>query len=186
MPSLNRIEMRRISRRWLKELPLDLMDVAEISGQWGKTFKFRSYEIFRFPKHDICQGPYVAEDGRPRKFDLIIADQVWEHVDRPYAATKNVRRMLRKGGYFYIATPFFIPMHLAPQDNARWSARGLENLLAECGFDPAHIRTGQWGNRHAALRNMEADWPPEYHPDTDDLTNDPNFPITSWALAEKT
>jgi hypothetical protein len=35
---------------------------------------------------------------RPRKFDLILANQVWEHLDRPYAATKHVRRMLKRAG----------------------------------------------------------------------------------------
>ena len=88
MPSLNKIELRRISRAWLKELPLKGMSVAEISGQWGKYFNFGTYEQFRYPKYDICKGPFEGEDGRPRKFDLIIADQVWEHLDRPYAATK--------------------------------------------------------------------------------------------------
>jgi SAM-dependent methyltransferase len=185
MPSLNRIEMRRISRSWLKKLPLSGMSVAEISGQWGKYFNFGSYEQFRFPKYDICKRPFEGEDGRPRKFDLIIADQVWEHLDRPYAATKNVRKMMKRGSYFYIATPFFIPFHAALQDNSRWSARGLKNLLVECGFDETGIRTGQWGNRAAALRNLEEVWPPEHEPETDELTNDPVFPITAWALAQK-
>ena len=185
MPSLNKIELRRISRAWLKELPLKGMSVAEISGQWGKYLNFGTYEQFRYPKYDICKGPFEGEDGRPRKFDLIIADQVWEHLDRPYAATKNVRNMMKRGSYFYIATPFFIPFHASPQDNSRWSARGLRNLLVECGFDENAIRTSQWGNRAAALRNLEPVWPPEHDTENDDLSNDPDFPITAWALAQK-
>ena len=185
MPSLNGIELRRISRAWLKELPLKGMSVAEISGQWGKYFNFGTYEQFRYPKYDICKGPFEGEDGRPRKFDLIIADQVWEHLDRPYAATKNVRKIMKRGSYFYIATPFFIPFHAAPQDNSRWSARGLRNLLVECVFDENAIRTSQWENRAAALRNLEPVWPPEHDTENDDLSNDPDFPITAWALAQK-
>ena len=185
MPSLNGIELRRISRAWLKELPLKGMSVAEISGQWGKYFNFGTYEQFRYPKYDICKGPFEGEDDRPRKFDLIIADQVWEHLDRPYAATKNVRKIMKRGSYFYIATPFFIPFHAVPQDNSRWSARGLRNLLVECGFDENAIRTSQWENRAAALRNLEPVWPPEHDTENDDLSNDPDFPITAWALAQK-
>ena len=185
MPSLNKIELRRISRAWLKELPLKGMSVAEISGQWGKYFNFGTYEQFRYPKYDICKGPFEGEDDRPRKFDLIIADQVWEHLDRPYAATKNVRKMMKRGSYFYIATPFFIPFHAVPQDNSRWSARGLRNLLVECVFDENAIRTSQWENRAAALRNLEPVWPPEHDTENDDLSNDPDFPITAWALAQK-
>lgn len=94
--------------------------------------------------------------------------------------------MLKKGGHFWVAVPFFVPFHAAPMDNSRWSARGLKNLLIECGFEADHIRSFQWGNRNAALRNMEEVWPPEYDAATDDTSNDPDMPICAWALAQKT
>lgn len=185
MPSLNRIVMRRDSRQWINDLGPRQLRVGEISGKWGSYFPFRSYESFRYPDYDICRGPFLTDEGKPRKFDLIIADQVWEHLDRPYAATRNVLKMLRKGAYFYIATPFFIPYHGAPVDCSRWSARGLTNLLIEAGFAAEGIRAAQWGNRAAAARNLETPWPPEHDPDRDDLSNDPAFPLTAWALAQK-
>ena len=177
--------MQKTSRKWLRDLPLDKMDAAEISGKWGQMFGFRSYNRFRFPKYDVCKGPFLDADGAVMKFDLILANQVWEHLDRPYAATCNVLDMLRPGGYFWLATPFFIPYHGAPVDCSRWSARGLKNLLIEAGFVNDSIRAEQWGNRAAALRNMEQKWPPAYHPETDDLANDPNFPICAWAIGQK-
>lgn len=186
MPSLNRIVMYRTSRRWLRELDLASKDAAEISGKHGRRYEFKTYTRFRYPKYDICKGVFEDTKGSPLRFDVILANQVWEHLDRPYAATCNVLEMLRPGGYFWIAVPFFIPFHGAPVDCSRWSARGLKNLLAEAGFDEAAIRAEQWGNRHAARRNMEGPWPPVYNPETDDLTNDPDFPICSWALAQKT
>ncbi len=186
MASLNRIVFQRRSRNWIKKLDPETLDVAEISGKWGEQFTFRSYEIFRYPRFDICKGPFVEKDGAVRKFDLILANQVWEHLDRPYAATRNVRRMLRKGGWFWVATPFFIPYHAAPTDCSRWTARGLKNLLIESGFDEDQIHAHQWGNRNAALRNMEPEWPPVYDPETDPLEDDPKMPILSWAMARKT
>lgn len=185
MPSINRVAMRQISRQWIKDLGPAQLRVAEISGKWGSYFNFKTYEQFRYPKYDICEGPFRDELGKPRKFDLVIADQVWEHLDRPYAATKNVLKMLKKGGFFYIATPFYIPYHGAPIDCSRWSARGLTNLLIEAGFNAEDIRADQWGNRAAAARNLETPWPPEFNEETDNLTNDPDFPITAWALAKK-
>ncbi|WP_137702339.1 methyltransferase domain-containing protein [Marimonas lutisalis] len=177
--------MQRTSRRWLSELPLAQMDAAEISGKWGRMFEFRSYRRIRYPKHDICAGPFLDAKGRVRQYDLILANQVWEHLDRPFMATCNVMDMLRPGGFFWLAVPFFIPYHGDPVDCSRWTARGLKNLLVEAGFAPEHIRAEQWGNRHAAARNLEEDWPPKYDPDRDDLTNDLDFPICSWALARK-
>lgn len=186
MVSLNRVEMQNSSRRMIRDLSPESLKVAEISGHWGKMFKFRSYEQFRYPKYDICAGAFRGEDGKPLKFNLILANQVWEHLDRPYAATKNIRRMLKKGGHFWLAVPFYIPFHAAPMDNSRWTARGLKNLLIECGFDEDAIRARQWGNRNAALRNMEAKWPPVYNKGHDPLDNDPDMPICAWALARKT
>ena len=187
MVSLNRVVMGPASRRMIQELIPQQLDVAEISGKWGEMFDFKSYEQFRYPDHDICAGPILDKKlDRPRRYDLILANQVWEHLDRPYAATRNVRRMLKKGGHFWVAVPFFVPFHAAPMDNSRWSARGLKNLLIECGFEADHIRSFQWGNRNAALSNMEEVWPPEYDAATDDTSNDPDMPICAWALAQKT
>ncbi|EEE36250.1 hypothetical protein RKLH11_83 [Rhodobacteraceae bacterium KLH11] len=163
----------------------ETLDVVEISGSWGKQFGFRSYQQAWRVKHDICTGPVLDDQQQVRHCDLVLANQVWEHLDRPIEATLNVQEMLRPGGYFWLAVPFFIPFHAAPHDCSRWSARGLKNLLSECGFDPAHIRAEQWGNRQAALRNLEPEWPPVYDPETDVLDNDPDFPICAWALARK-
>lgn len=186
MASLNRVVMGPASRKMIQSLGPKGLDVAEISGHWGQMFSFRSYEVYRYPAFDICEGPVLGDDGRPKKFDLVLANQVWEHLDRPYAATRNVRRMLKKGGYFWLAVPFYIPFHAAPNDCSRWSARGLKNLLVECGFDAAEVQAEQWGNRHVARRNLEQPWPPEHVPEQDDLSDDPAMPICAWALARKT
>lgn len=183
MVSLNRVVMQRSSRRMIRGLGPETLDVAEISGKWGTQFGFRSYTQFRYPDHDICAGPFTDDGGAVRTFDLILANQVWEHLDRPYAATRHVRAMLRPGGHFWVAVPFFIPYHAAPNDCSRWTARGLKNLLIEAGFPEDGIEAHQWGNRGAALKNMGPDWPPVYDPETDSLDDDPDMPICAWAMA---
>lgn len=186
MPSLNRIVMAKSSRQMIRTLEPKKLNVAEISGRWGEMFDFRTYQQFRYPEYDVCAGPFTDDTGKGLKFDLILANQVWEHLDRPYMATKNIRKMLRKGGYFWLAVPFYIPFHAAPNDCSRWSARGLKNLLIECGFEEDAIHAEQWGNRNAALRNMEPEWPPVYDETRDSLEDDPEMPICAWALAQKT
>ena len=185
MASLNRVVMQRTSRKWLEALGPGSLDAAEISGRWAVGLGFKSFRSFYYPDFDPCEAAFTDETGAVLQFDIILANQVWEHLDKPHAATRNVVRMLRPGGYFWLATPFFIPYHAVPVDCSRWSARGLTNLLIECGFDAAHIQAGQWGNRAAALRNLEQPWPPEHDPGTDDLTNDPAFPLVAWALGQK-
>ena len=185
MVSLNRVVMQRQSRAMIRALAPDTLDVAEISGKWGQAFTFRSYRQYLYPEHDICAGPYLGDGGQIEQFDLILANQVWEHLDRPYAAPRHVHQMLRPGGHFWVAVPFFVPFHAAPADCSRWSARGLRNLLIEAGFDEADITADQWGNRDAALRNLHGKWPPTYDRETDSLKNDPKMPICAWALARK-
>lgn len=185
MVSLNRVAMNRASRKLVRALGPENLDVAEISGRWGRNFEFRSYQAFRYPAHDICAGPFRNPDRSIMTFDLILANQVWEHLDRPYTATRNVLNMLRPGGYFWVAVPFFIPFHAAPNDCSRWTARGLKNLLIEAGFDEAKVQSFQWGNRQAAFRNLETEWPPVYDPEADSLENDPDMPICAWALARR-
>ena len=184
MRSLNRVVMQKESRDWINSLGPERLDVAELSGKWGETFTFRSYRALQFRKFDPCTGPLLDETGKVMRFDLILANQVWEHVDRPHAATRNIYRMLRPSGWFWVAVPFFVPYHAAPVDCSRWTARGLKNLLIEAGFDEGRVQSFQWGNRHAAMRNLETPWPPSLRGD-DDLTNDPDFPVVAWAMAQK-
>ena len=57
------------------------------------------------------------EQTLDRRFDLIIAEQVLEHVQWPYRAVKNIRAMLNPGG--------------APRDDpvSRQDPRGTNRLL---------------------------------------------------------
>lgn len=185
MVGLNRVVMNRRSRAILRGIKTEDLDIAEFSGKWGQSLPARSYVSYRYPAHNICKGPVTYADGTVLKYDLILANQVWEHLERPYAATQNVLKMLRPGGYFWLSVPFFIPYHPAPQDCTRWSARGLRNFLIECGFPPEDVKSASWGNRAAAARNLEEDWPPTYDSEIDSLENDPEFPIMTWALARK-
>lgn len=185
MTSLNRVMMNRRSRRILRDAGIENMDVAEISGHWGKNLNSKSYVQYRYPGHDICKGPVKYADGEVLKYDMILANQVWQHLDRPYAAVQNVLEMLRPGGYFWLAVPFFMPHNPSPVDCSRWSARGLQNLLIEGGFPENDVKAAQWGNREAMKRNLEEDWPPVYDEEKDSLENDPNCPVVAWALARK-
>ena len=60
-----------------------------------ENFKFKSFTSFNYPDFDICKNIDLE-----KKFDFIIADNVWEHLKYPYKATKNVHDLLNPGGYF--------------------------------------------------------------------------------------
>lgn len=184
MAFYNRVVYKREATRIFHELGPSDKTCAEISGGFGRGFGFKSYEEFHFPDHDICKDAFRDDQGRLRKFDMIVADQVWEHLDRPYAATRNVLKMLNKGGHFYVCVPFYVRYHLFPVDCSRWSARGLKNLLIECGFEEEKIHSDQWGNLEVARQDCGMKFS-KYDREKNSLENDPKFPVVAWALAQK-
>jgi SAM-dependent methyltransferase len=163
---------------FISTLRPETLDVLEISGgnQWTRNFRFRSYESTEFPGFDICSG------AMPRQFDLIIADQVFEHLKWPFRAGRNVWQMLKPGGYFVISTPFLVRVHRVPIDCSRWTAEGLSYLLQECGFEEKDIRAESWGNRSCVKGNLNR-WRKRGF--FGSLTNEPDYPVMVWAFARK-
>lgn len=173
-----RIEMDREAARTVKSLQPEKLKVLELSGgKWGNQESFSEYKSVQYPDFDICES--VLDE----KFDLIIAEQVFEHLLWPYRAGKNVFEMLNPGGYFLITTPFMIRLHPSPEDCTRWTETGMKYFLVECGFSGAPIKTWSWGNRACALANFYK-WV-EYNPNVHSLQNEPDVPVVVWALAQK-
>lgn len=165
----------------LEDIGASNLDVLEISGDihdFISEAKLKSYKQVSHPEFDICR------DRLSESFDLIIADQVFEHLLWPYRAGKNVYEMLRPGGYFLIMTPFLVRIHLSPEDCTRWTAQGLKYFLAECGFPLENIRSAGWGNRACVKANFNR-WARTGWGILHSLKNEKRFPVTVWALARK-
>jgi SAM-dependent methyltransferase len=172
-----RIVMYRRCFAFLRSLGPDRLDVLEISGgpQWIREFTFRSHTSTSFPEFDIC-AQVLSE-----RFDVIIADQVFEHLKYPYRAGRNVLAMLKPGGHFIVTVPFLVRIHRSPTDCTRWTEEGLSYFLQECGFYAARINTDSWGNR-ACLRANLTTWSKR---GLGSLANEPDFPLAVWAFAQK-
>ncbi|MEZ5857277.1 MAG: methyltransferase domain-containing protein [Hyphomicrobiaceae bacterium] len=154
------------------------LDTFEISGgpQWRREFTFKSYTTLQYPDFDICA------QALPKTYDLIIADQVFEHLEWPLRAARNVYKMLAPGGYAIIAVPFLVRVHASPLDCSRWTETGLSRLLQEAGFSASLIESRSWGNRSCLIANL-AGWRKRGF--FGSLKNEPNFPVMTWAYAGK-
>ncbi|MEM7201708.1 MAG: methyltransferase domain-containing protein [Planctomycetota bacterium] len=173
-----RVVMNRETERLVDALGPQSLRVLEVSGNsWSGRKPFASYAVAAYPAYDVCAGPLDAS------FDLIIAEQVFEHLLWPYRAALNIFEMLDPGGHVLVTTPFLIKRHDAPVDCSRWTETGMKHLLAEVGFDLGTMQTGSWGNRAC----IEANWLEwvEFRPDQHSLENEPEFPMVVWALARK-
>jgi SAM-dependent methyltransferase len=174
---LTRMVAYREIDAWLDQRGSEKLDALEISSGWKwRQRDWRSYTEMNWPEYDICQ------ESLDEQFDIIIADNVWEHLLYPYRAARNVFSMLRPGGIFINITPFMIRYHAVPTDCSRWTELGMTHFLEEVGFDPAKIATGSWGNAAAVKSNLKTwsrvGWRRSF-------PNDPRFPVTVWAIAEK-
>jgi SAM-dependent methyltransferase len=168
--------MNRETNKLVSSIEPQPKRVLEISGNGWSSYGFEEYLSVVYPAFDICTSRL------PEKFDLIIAEQVWEHLRFPYAATKNVISMLNPGGHFLITVPFLVKYHPMLFDCTRWSAEGLKFFLKECGFELQNIKVGSWGNRECVIDNLSG-WK-EYKPQEHSLKNQSNFPYHVWALAK--
>tara|TARA_R110002096_G_scaffold285073_10_gene478914 strand:+ start:4985 stop:5626 length:642 start_codon:yes stop_codon:yes gene_type:complete len=166
----------------LASLPTANMRAMEISpnptgSRWAAA-NFESFKDVHYPEFDICC------DQLDDKFDIIIADQVFEHLKYPYRAAKNIYEMLAPGGFFLNTTPFLIRHHANPDDYSRWTELGMTYFLEESGFSAEQTQTGSWGNRKCVVANLHKTrwasfgWGKP-------INNEPEFPVVVWALAQK-
>ena len=173
----SRTVMYRECASLVQELEPSSLDVLEISsGQVWQQVGFKSFTEANYPEFDICSMVL------PDRYDLIIADQVFEHLLWPYRAGKNVYSMLKPGGYFLVTTPFMVKVHNVPVDCSRWTELGMKHFLAECGFPMEVIKTGSWGNKACVVANFNS-WARRGW--FKSLVNEPEFPVSVWALAQK-
>lgn len=103
--------------------------------------------------HDLNVVPYPFGDSA---FDLIEADHVLEHLDRPFAVMAEIHRILRPGGLLIIKVPHF--------------SRGFTHAEHSHGFDvtfPLYfnknfIKHGYFGVDFK-LKKMELNWLVFFH-----------------------
>lgn len=174
-----RIVMNQETKKLVESInPLEL-DVLEVSGKQWQDFSFHSYKSLSYPDLDICSQKL------DETFDLVIAEQVFEHLLWPYRAGRNIYEMVKPGGYFLITVPFLIRVHHCPVDCTRWTETGLKYFLAECGFPLEHIQTGSWGNRQCLSSHAKNGICEYYVKYWHSLKNEELYPASIWALAKK-
>jgi len=86
---------------------------------------------------EICDGSHIDIVGFGSSLpflnssvDLVIAQEVLEHVADYTALVAEVARVLKPGGRFYCQVPFQIGFHPGPCDFWRFSRQGLEQVFS--------------------------------------------------------
>ena len=66
--------------------------------------------------------------------DLVVSQEVLEHVSDPCLVLNEVHRVLRPGGIIYLQVPWVIGYHGCPKDYWRFSKDGIQKLVESHGF----------------------------------------------------
>lgn len=163
--------MNRDIDGFLADLPPEDCRALEVSGNIRGDLPWKAYKALRFPEFDICR------DRLDEQFDMVICEQVLEHVVDPMAAVTNLAAMCRAGGTVLVSTPFLIRLHEMPNDYWRFTPGGLRLLLEGAGLDVE--RLSSWGNRSAVTGNLRR-W--RFYGRTRSLRNNPDTPVMVWAI----
>lgn len=71
--------------------------------------------------------------------DLVLCNQVLEHVLDPVASMHEMYRILRPGSMILGSVPHVSPIHLEPHDYRRFTSLGLTKLLRDAKFENIHV-----------------------------------------------
>lgn len=172
-----RVVLNRAVSAHIESLGPVQLTAAEISGDGRAGHGWKHFASLNYPEFDLC-APLT--DGA--RYDVVICEQVIEHVVDPWGAVKNLRGLCNPGGHVIVSTPFLIRVHELPMfgmpDYWRFTPRGLRTLVESSGLVVDEV--GHWGNRSCALANFDT-WPAyrRWH----SLRNEPDLPLQVWAFA---
>ncbi|HEY1591044.1 MAG TPA: class I SAM-dependent methyltransferase [Solirubrobacteraceae bacterium] len=170
-----RMTLNRAVDSYLVKLGPANLSAVEISGDAHADKGWREYLSTNYPEFDLVAA--LAGQG---PFDVVICEQVIEHVEDPCAAAANLRGLCVAGGHVIVSTPFLIRVHeeWGMQDYWRFTPRGLRTLLERAGLEVDSV--GSWGNRRVIAANLDR-WPAyrRWH----SLRDEPKLPVQVWAFA---
>ncbi len=143
---------------------------------------FATVESTLFPYTDLCALPHKDDT-----FNMVVSDQVLEHVHDPEAAISESVRVARPGGLIVHTTCLINPVHGRP-DYWRFTPDGLALLVPE---GATVVATGGWGNPLVWLVvALGARFVPVPHAKWHPLHwlatwNHPDWPVVTWAVLKK-
>ena len=146
-------------------------------------------------KANIVKGTYPeicfpTTNLESNKFDLVLSDQVLEHIKAsPWETAREINRILKPGGLALVTTCFCMPLHRAPSDFFRFSEESLELIFTDANFKI--LQFGSWGNRaiwyisHMGFRFLPVPHNKENPINKIAVGTEKGSEIATWILVEK-
>ncbi|NLV55057.1 MAG: class I SAM-dependent methyltransferase [Acidimicrobiales bacterium] len=176
-----RVVMDRAIGDHLEGLGPAALSAVEISGDAQAARGWKEFRALNYPEFDLCAE---LDDANRGSCDVVVCEQVLEHVVDPFVAADHLFELLRPGGHAVVSTPFLIKQHELPLygmlDYWRFTPRGLGLLLERSGFVVDHVDS--WGSRLGVLGNLDR-W--SAHRPWLPLSNRRDLAVVVWAFAHR-
>lgn len=160
---------------------LTAVEFGGSNGFVATLFKGVDYEVApNAPEVDVQNLAAYAPDA----YDFVILDEILEHVERPWVAVEEVRRILKPGGCLIMSSPFMIAEHKVPKDYWRFTKDGARILLSNF----TTVETHSWGNPGSVtylMNGMMVSTQDAIDAGAFDLTDVEKYAISVWAYAWK-
>lgn len=171
-----RIAMNDAIDAWIRAHDPRTRSAVEVSGSERSHHPWAVYKRLDYPEFDLCADAVSIEE----EFDIVVCEQVLEHVVDPWLALERLKNLARPGGYVIVSTPFLIRVHAGPGDYWRFTEDGLRLIVERSGLQVAE--SGAWGNRRCVRANLRR-WAKRRI--WSSMRNDSRFPVAVWAIARR-
>ena len=121
----------------------ELLDVGCGQKPYEKLFKVKKYIGLEINKQNKKADLYYDGKTFPcndNSFDIVISNEVLEHVFEPEMFLKEIHRVLKDDGYFLLTVPFVWDEHEQPNDFGRYTSFGLKHILKKNSFEIIEFR----------------------------------------------
>jgi len=113
--------------------------------------KYTTFDILPNENIDVV-GDILNTQLPKNSFDTIICTQVFEHIQQPWLAVKEIQRLLKPNGKCILTAPFLEAYHADPHDYFRYTQQGLESLFKNENFKI--IESGIMGKNFLVLQEF--------------------------------
>lgn len=159
---------KRIISEYFTRRYINLLDVGGGASPYYALFikHLDNYVVLDFAnslpkneKRNIIQKFGTAEfiPCSNKEFEIVLCNQVLEHVNDDKQVISEISRILKSGGFFIGSVPHISPIHLEPHDYRRYTMFGIKKILEENGFKVIKIE-GNGGIHRAMAQTLLMDW----------------------------
>jgi len=126
---------RLLFSEWMKRVGGDRLLVLDIGGRYQPYRPILGDRVARYIALDVLPTVLVSVVGNGQQlpfkaetFDLVIATGVFEYFQEPLAASKEIHRILKRGGYLMMSVASVCP-RAVDEEHWRYLPAGLRYIL---------------------------------------------------------